>query len=81
MRDVGYFTQTSLSIANWYADSEQQKQAFRNDADAYTQFRKAVEQQMNENFSASIKGSAAQHKARNVWSPSAMTSHSLLTFT
>ncbi|CEL09176.1 hypothetical protein ASPCAL12316 [Aspergillus calidoustus] len=51
--------------------SEQQKQAFRNDADAYTQFRKAVEQQMNENFSASIKGSAAQHKARN-WAEKAM---------
>ncbi|KAL3444241.1 flavin-binding monooxygenase [Aspergillus insuetus] len=50
---------------------EEQKQAFQNDADDYTRFRKAVEQQMNENFSASIKGSVAQHEARN-WAEKAM---------
>ncbi|KAL3455502.1 hypothetical protein BJX64DRAFT_294964 [Aspergillus heterothallicus] len=52
-----------------YTDA--QKQVFQNDPDTYRDFRKAVEQQMNENFGASIKGSVAQKDARK-WAEQAM---------
>ncbi|KAI9040204.1 uncharacterized protein KD926_008528 [Aspergillus affinis] len=50
---------------------EARKQSFRDDPVAYKQFRKTIEQQMNGNFSASVKGSAAQKAARN-WAEKAM---------
>ncbi|KAL2858523.1 flavin-binding monooxygenase [Aspergillus pseudoustus] len=51
--------------------SEIQKQGFRDDAIGYKRFRKAIEQQMNENFRASIKGSVAQQEARS-WAEKSM---------
>lgn len=47
-------------------DSEEQKQQFREDRSFYKAFRKKIEQQMNENFAASIKGSVSQEEGRKV---------------
>lgn len=47
-------------------DTAEQKHRFRSDPQYYREFRKAIEQQMNENFVSSIKNSSAQNEARQV---------------
>ncbi|KAH8589597.1 hypothetical protein B0O99DRAFT_636547 [Bisporella sp. PMI_857] len=49
----------------------EQKQQFRQDSQHYKNFRKAIEQQMNENFAGSIKKTSAQIEGRK-WAESMM---------
>lgn len=48
------------------ADTEEEKRRFQTDKKHYREFRKAIEQQMNENFAGSIKNSKAQAEGRQV---------------
>ncbi|KAH8684375.1 hypothetical protein BGZ60DRAFT_397427 [Tricladium varicosporioides] len=49
----------------------EERQRFRSDPLYYKKFRKAIEQQMNENFASSIKDSSAQNEARQ-WAENMM---------
>ncbi|KAH7383532.1 hypothetical protein BKA64DRAFT_160741 [Cadophora sp. MPI-SDFR-AT-0126] len=51
--------------------TKEEKERFRNDKTYYRKFRKAIEQQMNENFAASIRNSAAQKESRQ-WAENMM---------
>ncbi|RKL19310.1 hypothetical protein BFJ68_g3584 [Fusarium oxysporum] len=54
-------------------DTEADIERFNNDPKYYKAFRKQIEQQMNENFAASIKNSEAQEKGRQ-WAEKMMSS-------
>ncbi|PVH71109.1 FAD/NAD(P)-binding domain-containing protein [Cadophora sp. DSE1049] len=51
--------------------TKEEKERFHNDKKYYREFRKAIEQQMNENFAASIQNSAAQIEGRQ-WAENMM---------
>lgn len=52
------------------ADSEKQKQEFREDPDLYLQYRKNIEYELNSRFKFIIKGSKDQSNAVKVRRPS-----------
>ena len=56
----------SPDVADGRVDTPEEKERFQSDKKYYRKFRKGIEQQMNENFAASIKNSAAQKDGRQV---------------